>query len=290
MPKTKDDDVGLTVFIVFVVIMIIVSNFADGYWVWLISILVFGCIAALGMYLNYLDEQRELIKTCSHHVKGAFRDDTLCVTCVAERLNKETKRLEEIERKNEIAKLEKERKHNAYVKNIRESSYLRSMNPYKFEDLCCDLFSRMGYDTESTSASGDHGADGYFNKDGELHILQAKRVQGSVGEPVLRDLYGTMYANEAHGGIVITTGNVSRQAKLWAKDKPIRIIELHELMKLIRLNYSENEVVPHAYKRSMKKDTFCPKCTKKLNIVKGPHGLFIGCSGFPSCRHTQKIP
>jgi DNA topoisomerase-1 len=33
----------------------------------------------------------------------------------------------------------------------------------------------------------------------------------------------------------------------------------------------------------------CPRCSKPLVRRSGKHGVFIGCSGFPKCRHTQAI-
>lgn len=33
----------------------------------------------------------------------------------------------------------------------------------------------------------------------------------------------------------------------------------------------------------------CPKCGKPLAIRKGPYGEFLGCTGFPRCRHMEKI-
>jgi len=38
-----------------------------------------------------------------------------------------------------------------------------------------------------------------------------------------------------------------------------------------------------------KKLDVCPKCSKPLVRRSGKHGAFIGCSGFPKCRHTQAI-
>lgn len=34
----------------------------------------------------------------------------------------------------------------------------------------------------------------------------------------------------------------------------------------------------------------CPKCNKPLVKRKGPRGEFLGCSGFPCCRHTSPLP
>lgn len=33
----------------------------------------------------------------------------------------------------------------------------------------------------------------------------------------------------------------------------------------------------------------CPDCKNELRIVKGKYGPFIGCSGYPKCRHMEKI-
>lgn len=98
----------------------------------------------------------------------------------------------------------------------------------------------MGYTVRQTPYVADNGVDGYLEKEGKLSVLQCKRVKGAVGEPVLRDLFGTMHAAGAHEGIVVTTGNVSSPAKAWAHKKPIRIIELHELITHIRIYYGED--------------------------------------------------
>ncbi|HIJ01785.1 TPA: hypothetical protein HA363_03975 [Candidatus Woesearchaeota archaeon] len=34
----------------------------------------------------------------------------------------------------------------------------------------------------------------------------------------------------------------------------------------------------------------CPKCNKDLVLRKSVYGQFLGCSGFPKCRYTEKIP
>lgn len=31
----------------------------------------------------------------------------------------------------------------------------------------------------------------------------------------------------------------------------------------------------------------CPSCGRKLTVRKGPHGKFIGCTGYPRCRYTR---
>ena len=283
--QDKDSAMGCAI----ALLVALLCGLFGGTWVWFILGIVILIFWALSKAYEAYEEHRRLQKECLHHVKGAFLDHTLCHQCVAEKARRDAISREKKKRQIEIARAEQERKHKEYVKNIRETSYLRDMDPYKFEDMCCDLFYRMGYDAETTSASGDHGIDGYLKKDGKIYILQAKRVKGSVGEPVLRDLFGTMHANNASNGIVVTTGKVSRQAKEWVDGKPIRIIELLELKRLIRRVYAEDELIPSSYKLSLNQRKMCPKCGLDLRRVKGKYGTFMGCSGYPTCRYTKNI-
>jgi DNA topoisomerase-1 len=36
-------------------------------------------------------------------------------------------------------------------------------------------------------------------------------------------------------------------------------------------------------------DAVCPDCGKKLAVRFGRKGPFLGCSGFPKCRHTRNL-
>jgi len=36
-------------------------------------------------------------------------------------------------------------------------------------------------------------------------------------------------------------------------------------------------------------DKKCPKCGKPLILRRSIYGQFIGCTGYPKCRHTEKI-
>jgi len=38
-----------------------------------------------------------------------------------------------------------------------------------------------------------------------------------------------------------------------------------------------------------KTDEVCEKCGRPMAIKYGPHGKFLGCSGFPECRNTKSI-
>jgi ssDNA-binding Zn-finger/Zn-ribbon topoisomerase 1 len=37
-------------------------------------------------------------------------------------------------------------------------------------------------------------------------------------------------------------------------------------------------------------DRDCPDCGAKMLIRSGRRGPFLGCSGYPKCRHTENLP
>ena len=87
---------------------------------------------------------------------------------------------------------------------------LNTLSGTEFEKLCAVLISKMGFEVQTTKASGDGGIDLYaFNHApliGGKYIIQCKRYSGTVGEPILRDLYGVVMSERANKGVLIITG------------------------------------------------------------------------------------
>jgi len=211
-----------------------------------ISIIAFVSLALIAIAGNqYVKKEKERNAKCKHGTVGALYKYKKCSLCDEEKAREEVLEALIKEEENERIRARQEREHREWLAKIRLPEYLIKMDWKEFERLTCDLFRRMGYEVEETPYSGDSGIDGYLKKDGKTSILQCKRSKGYIGEPILRDLYGTMHATGAHEGYIITTGKVSDQAKLWARNKPIKLIELDELVKLIRAHYSENDIIRH---------------------------------------------
>ena len=256
-----------------------------GQWVWWLSgsfVVAWFLYAIFNERQIRLAERQIRLAPCQHGIAGASWNRELCDQCMAE-INARRKAYEKEDR------TERANEYRQYLRDIRLPSYLQEMNPLDFETLACDLHSRIGYEVETTSYSGDNGVDGFLRKNGELTILQAKRVQGSVGEPILRDLYGTMHSFDAKYGVVVTTGKVSEQARKWAANKPMRIIELEELSSLIRQYFPEDDVVPETFTVPEDRLDICPACHRPLRKIKGRHGRFLGCSGYPACTYTRSL-
>ena len=112
---------------------------------------------------------------------------------------------------------------------------LLSLSPEDFERLIAELFTIYGYQAQVSGGNSDHGVDVVVtNEEEEKWIVQCKRYSGSVGEPVVRDLFGTMGHEGATRAYLITTGSFTRQAMEWAVGKPIVLYDGEALVKLIR--------------------------------------------------------
>ena len=112
---------------------------------------------------------------------------------------------------------------------------LKGFSPDDFEALVAKLFEAYGHKVEPVGGNADHGVDIIvMNGQGEKWVVQCKRYSGSVGEPVVRDLYGTMLHEEAQGAYLMTTGTFTRRAQQWAAEKPIILYDGQALIAMIQ--------------------------------------------------------
>ena len=121
-------------------------------------------------------------------------------------------------------------------------SKLQAMDPIAFEKYVGTLFAKRGYRVEDTQASADEGIDLIVRQGRRMAVVQCKRYQGSVGQPVVRDLYGVMLHTGADEAYLVTTGSVTLAARRWAEGKPIHLVDQHRLVEWAstgRLNYEK---------------------------------------------------
>ena len=106
---------------------------------------------------------------------------------------------------------------------------LKSCDPGFFEGVVIKLLLKMGYGGSHAEAgqavgrSGDGGIDGVIAEDRlglDSIYVQAKRWQGSVGEPPLRDFLGALVSRGANKGVFITTGLFTDNAQQFARRSP----------------------------------------------------------------------
>jgi len=112
---------------------------------------------------------------------------------------------------------------------------LLALSPDDFERVVAALFRCYGHDVTVSGGTSDHGVDVIVQAtNGEKWIVQCKRYSGSVGEPIVRDLFGTMLHEDAQKAYLMTTGSISNQAREWALGKPIILYEGEDFVTLIR--------------------------------------------------------
>ena len=104
-----------------------------------------------------------------------------------------------------------------------------NINCYDFEKLIGSLFQKMGFEVEVTQSSGDGGVDviAYYNNPvfKGKYLVQCKHWNQQVGQPEIRDLYGTVMHDKAIKGILITTSTFTDQALSFANDVGIECID-----------------------------------------------------------------
>src|SRR6266705_3614074 len=89
----------------------------------------------------------------------------------------------------------------------RGDGLLMGLPPETFETWIGERFRNLGYDVHVTPFQGDHGVDLVLTRPGENIIVQCKHYPlSTVGEPVLRDLYGTMHHVDTTSAALVTTG------------------------------------------------------------------------------------
>lgn len=131
-----------------------------------------------------------------------------------------------------------------WVTGIRSSGHwgalslrqLQVMDPFAFEEYVAQrLFARQGYRVINTQDSKDGGVDiQVTNRYGQEAVVQCKRYRGTVGAATVRELYGTMIHSGANRAFLVTSGTISDDARKWAANKPIVLIDGKRLVQLTR--------------------------------------------------------
>jgi len=109
---------------------------------------------------------------------------------------------------------------------------IKDNTPAFFEKLVIDLLFKMGYggsreDAQAIGRSGDGGIDGIIKADPlglNVVYVQAKRWEGKVGAPPVRDFVGALDGEGVQEGIFITTSDFNPAAKEFAERSSKRVI------------------------------------------------------------------
>lgn len=198
------------------------------------------------------------------------------------------------------------KKRRSLVSNVATSNNpdsLSRMSWQEFELLVGEAFRMQGYQVAENGGGGaDGGIDLVLRKDDQKFLVQCKQWKAfSVGVGVIRELFGVMTAKGAAGGFVVTSGYFTDEAKYFARDVKVTLIDgaqLYDLIAQVKEFQAKNRPTSVFQERSHVAATpttpACPLCTQPMTKRTAKVGsragsYFWGCSTFPRCRGTRQI-
>ena len=191
---------------------------------------------------------------------------------------------------------------------------IRAMTWQQFELLVGEAYRRQGYKVEERGGSGgDGGIDLILRQQGQKTLVQCKRWRTQqVGVSIVRELYGVMTSENAAGGILVTCGTFTPDARAFALGKPMALVNGDELLALVRRGQVPPKIEPEARGQLVippllancgqplkcesvaVDDPTCPICFSPMRLRKARNGpctgsQFWGCPAFPKCRGIRQI-
>ena len=119
----------------------------------------------------------------------------------------------------------------------------QELKGHALAEFIAHLLGTMGYRTRLSPEGPDGGIDIIAHKD-ELGFeppiikVQVKSTEGSIGDPIVSQLYGKVERSEY--GMVVTLGTFTNQAKNFDRNKSnLRLIDGEELVGLILQHYEQ---------------------------------------------------
>ncbi|OJE28338.1 restriction endonuclease [Bacillus thuringiensis] len=114
-------------------------------------------------------------------------------------------------------------------------SNLEEMDPREFEYFVADVFRTLGYKFQVTSGSNDGGKDIILYKGNEMKFVEVKRyTKSSIGRPDIQKLHSTIVDADAVGGYFVTLSNFNKNARIYAANKNIELIDGDSLINMMK--------------------------------------------------------
>lgn len=109
--------------------------------------------------------------------------------------------------------------------------------PTDFESFCANLYRSLGWQAQTTPAVRDGGYDLSMRRpDGHRFIAECKcyAPQNHVGRPVIQKLLGANAVELADGLMVITTSSFTPDARSFASETNVELVDGKKLVRLCR--------------------------------------------------------
>lgn len=178
-------------------------------------------------------------------------------------------------------------------------AFLMELEWKLFEDVCMEYLRLKNCNAKVTNTGADGGIDiKISDKNGNIiAVAQCKawKKEKQVGISLIRELYGIMAAEQIKHGIFLTTSIFSNDAKEFAKNKPLILIDGEEFINVI--NGLEDDQKRQIDKLVYQDDYQTPTCANcNIKMVKRvakkgnhPGSVFWGCINYPRCKFRLNI-
>ena len=112
---------------------------------------------------------------------------------------------------------------------------IRDLTWRDFETYIGEAFRQQGYEVEETGGGGaDGGIDLILRNEQETVLVQCKQWRNQlVKVNVVREMYGLLQAESASRVIIATSGDFSPDARAFADDKPIELLNGRRLEQMV---------------------------------------------------------
>ncbi|MGL4233833.1 MAG: restriction endonuclease [Casimicrobium sp.] len=126
------------------------------------------------------------------------------------------------------------------------SSASQRMTWGQFELLAVEAFRRRGFQITERGSSSDDGARNLQLARGrQMFIAHCKAwKQQSVDIAVIRELYSMVIVSKANGGIAVTTGSFTQEARTFAAGRQLQLIDGQTLREMLRDAEGNTTIMP----------------------------------------------
>ena len=126
-----------------------------------------------------------------------------------------------------------------HLYNQNQEAFRQISSGVEFEQYLNYIFTRLGYESSLTRATGDQGADLILKKNGIVYVVQAKFYDRPVGNKAVQEAVAALPYYEGNRSVVVTNRTFTNSAKTLAKKNHVLLVDGTQLEELVRLAYSD---------------------------------------------------
>jgi len=116
------------------------------------------------------------------------------------------------------------------VYNQTLEKHWKSLRGTSLEKELAMLYSKLGYKTRTTRATGDRGVDLILERKGQTIIVQCKGYEKPAGVGVARDLYGALIDFGADKAILACPSGFTKGVFDFVHNKPIEVLDSRKMV------------------------------------------------------------